>query len=166
MMVGKVAFATLIGAFALGLFASQVLAQGHDHSQTASQPFVEDGAAGGTARGQDSPAATPQQPATEPSSGWHFSVSPYLWFSGMHGTAGVNDHLASVHASFGEIFHNLNMGFMGAAEARHNKFGVPVDFVYMKLTDEKASPFERGPAGAKAKVAETMLAPKVAYRHP
>jgi hypothetical protein len=82
----------------------------------------------------------------------------------MHGTVGAFGHEASVHATFGDIIKNLNMGLMAAAEARHNKVGIPLDFMWMKLSDDKASPFELGPTSAKVKVTQVMLTPKVAYR--
>ena len=82
----------------------------------------------------------------------------------MHGTVGANGHDVSVHAGFGDIFSYLNIGLMGAAEARYKKFGAPVDFLWMKLSDDEGLPFERGPSSIKAKVNQTMLAPKVAYR--
>jgi hypothetical protein len=29
--------------------------------------------------------------------GWHFGISPYLWFAGVQGTVGALGHEASVH---------------------------------------------------------------------
>ena len=89
---------------------------------------------------------------TEHDEGWHFDVSPYLWFAGVHGTAGALGHDVSVHAGFTDIFNYLNIGLMGAAEARYKKFGAPFDFMWMKLSDDKSLPFDQGTTSAKAKI--------------
>jgi len=163
-VANKLSVVVLVGAFIASFNATRALAQKIDFDKPASQQLAESGVVEDASPAQTPTTPAPQKQATDSAEGLGFSVAPYLWFAGMHGTAGVNNHLASVHASFGDIFHNLDMGLMGAAETRYKKFGAPVDFVWMKLSDEKASPFERGPTGTKVKVTETMLAPKVAYR--
>ena len=80
--------------------------------------------------------------ATTPDGGWHFGISPYLWFAGSHGTVGFNSREASYHASFGDIISSLNIGIMVAGEARKDRFVFPVDFLWMKLSDDKAIPPE------------------------
>jgi hypothetical protein len=116
---------------------------------------------------------SPAQTATAPSAqktpsdsddGLHFSVSPYIWFAGMHGTVGFGPVDASVHASFGQIFDYLNMGLMVSTEPRYKKFSAPTDFIWMKLSDDKASPLEVGPTSIKVKLNEDLLTQKVAYR--
>lgn len=131
------------------------------------------------ARGQDepqqaslqTPAATsapmapaPAPAATDSDDAWHFAVAPYIWFAGMHGTVGARGYDTSVHASFGDIFSYLNMGLMVAAEPRYKKFSAPVDFIWMKLSDDKSLPFQIGPTSIKTKVNEDLLTPKGAYR--
>jgi hypothetical protein len=112
--------------------------------------------------------ADPASPAPTSSAssndGWHLAISPYIWFAGMHGNVGALGHEASVHASFGDVFHYLNFGLMGAMEARYNRIVIPVDFMWMKLSDDKALPFERGPTAVKVKVNEDILTPKIGYR--
>ncbi len=131
------------------------------------------------ARGQDepqqaslqTPAATsapmapaPAPAATDSDDAWHFAVAPYIWFAGMHGTVGARGYDTSVHASFGDIFSYLNMGLMVAAEPRYKKFSAPVDFIWMKLSDDKSLPFQIGPTSIKTKINEDLLTPKGAYR--
>ena len=82
----------------------------------------------------------------------------------MHGTVGARGYDASVHASFGDIFSYLNMGLMVAVEPRYKKFSAPVDFIWMKLSDDKSLPFQIGPTNIKTKINEDLLTPKVAYR--
>jgi hypothetical protein len=137
------------------------------------------------ARAEDGPAPQPVTVATEASSSashvpaapqpqastasdsndvWHFGIAPYIWFAGMHGTVGARGYDAGFHASFGDIFSYLNLGLMVAAEPRYKKFSAPVDFVWMKLSDDKSLPFEIGPTAIKVKLNEDLLTPKVAYR--
>jgi len=96
--------------------------------------------------------------------GWHFAISPYLWFAGVHGTVGARGHEASVHVSFRDIFSYFNIGLMFAVEPRYNRIVMPFDFMWMKLSDDKALPFEVGPTSVKAKVNQVMLAQKIGYR--
>jgi hypothetical protein len=112
------------------------------------------------------PSPVPQAAAaTDPNNDvWHFAVAPYLWFAGMHGTVGARGYDASVHASFGDIFSYLNLGLMVAAEPRYKKFSAPVDFMWMKLSDNKSLPFQIGPTAIKTKINEDLLTPKGAYR--
>jgi hypothetical protein len=110
------------------------------------------------------PAQAQSSTASDPNDVWHFAIAPYIWFAGMHGTVGVRGYDASVHASFGDIFNYLNMGLMVAAEPRYKKFSAPVDFIWMKLSDDKSLPFQVGPTNIKTKINEDLLTPKGAYR--
>jgi len=96
--------------------------------------------------------------------GWHFAITPYIWFAGMHGTVGALGHEASVHANFGDIASYLNIGAMGTFEARYNRVVLPVDFIWMKLSDEKGLPIEEEADSIKTTVRETILTPKIGYR--
>jgi hypothetical protein len=118
------------------------------------------------ANSSDPPAATPAPPSsTEPSDqGWHVAVSPYLWFAGVNGTAGVLGYETSVHASASDVLSNFNIGIMGAVETRYNRIVIPVDFMWIKLTDNKAIPIGENALSVKAKLNEDMLTPKVGYR--
>jgi hypothetical protein len=111
-----------------------------------------------------SPAPQAASTATDPDNAWHLGIAPYLWFAGMHGTVGARGYDASVHASFGDIFSYLNLGLMVAAEPRYKKFSAPVDFIWMKLSDDKSLPFQIGPTAIKTKINEDLLTPKGAYR--
>jgi hypothetical protein len=163
-IAGKLAILTLIGSCTAIAFAGQTVAQRSDSDSTSTSPAAAVEATEYGAPAQAPAAPTPQQAAPDPNSRWHFSATPYLWFPGMYGNVGALGHEASVHASFGDIFSYLNIGLMGAGEARYKKFGVPVDFLWIKLSDDKALPLEEGPSSIKVKVNQTMLAPKVSYR--
>jgi hypothetical protein len=107
------------------------------------------------------PLPNPPKPSGE---GWHVAISPYLWFAGVHGTVGALGHDASVDASFRDIFSYVNVGLMVALEPRYNRIVMPFDFMWMKLSDDKALPFEVGPTSVKAKINQVMLAQKIGYR--
>ena len=107
--------------------------------------------------------ARPDSPSPS-GEGWHVDVTPYIWFSGVHGTAGILGHDASVHASFGDVFNYLNLGAMGTVETRYNRFLMPVDFIWMNLSDQKALPFDEGATSVKVDFKETIFTPGVGYR--
>lgn len=115
-------------------------------------------------------AQTTQTAATKPDSptpaadGWHVDIVPYLWFAGIHGSTGINGHSASVDATPGEVLDYLNLGFMASAEARYNRFLLPMDFMWVKLTDKKALSFDEGATNAKAEFKQTVFTPGVGYR--
>ena len=108
---------------------------------------------------------TPEAKETSANGGWHVDITPYMWFASLHGTTGALGHEASVDASFSDIFKYLNIGAMGVVEARYNRIIVPLDFMWMKLSDDKGLPLnELGVQSIKAKMTETMLTPKIGYR--
>jgi hypothetical protein len=106
----------------------------------------------------------PQPKEANPNEGWHVGVTPYIWFSGVHGTVGALGHDASVHASFSDIFQYFNIGLMGVVETRYNRVLMPVDFMWMKLSDDKGIPITDDVRSIKVKMTETMLTPKIGYR--
>jgi hypothetical protein len=118
-----------------------------------------------SAQSQSATASASKPDSPDPSDeGWHVAFTPYIWFAGMHGTVGALGHEASVHANFSDIFNYLNIGLMGAVEPRYNRIVMPVDFMWMKLSDNKALPFDEGAISVKAKLTETIFTPKIGYR--
>jgi hypothetical protein len=107
------------------------------------------------------PLPSPPQPSDQ---GWHFSISPYLWLPGLHGTLGARGHDASVHASFSDIFSNFSFALMGAFDPRYNRIVMPLDFMWIRLTNDKASPFDILATSAKVKVNLDVLTQKIGYR--
>jgi hypothetical protein len=126
-------------------------------------PTLAQGPSDTTAQAQTPDAPAPQTAASA-DDGWHFAVSPYLWFPGMSGTVGVLGHNASVHASPGDILSNFHIGLMGAVEARKNRFVFPLDLIWVKLEADRGLPVDQGLTSVQVKVTETILAPKVGYR--
>jgi hypothetical protein len=113
---------------------------------------------------QAASAAAPAAPVADDDK-WHVGISPYLWFAGVHGTVGAKGRAASVHASFGDIFSKLNIGLMAATEFRRNRIVIPIDYMWMKLSDDLALPVNTpNAASIKVKVNQSILTPKVGYR--
>src|SRR5215467_1385952 len=127
--------------------------------------FLSTGVSAQAPTEQNSPNAPTRPESPAPSDqGWHIDVTPYLWFAGVHGTAGVQGHDASVHADASDVLSNFNIGFMGVVEPRYNRVLFPTDFMWIKLTDDKALPFERIAASVKAEFKQTIFTPCIGYR--
>jgi hypothetical protein len=115
------------------------------------------------------PSASPpagQWDTGEPMDGqWHFGFTPYLWFAGMHGTTGVRGYYTSVKASPGELLSHFNMGLMGTTSLRKNHFVMPVDLMWIRLTDNHSVP--ENPVGftnIDFRVGQFLLTPAAGYR--
>jgi hypothetical protein len=66
---------------------------------------------------------------------WHFTIAPYMWASGISGTASVaNLPEVPVEMSFSDIFSELDFAALGYFEARRDRFGVATDVVYVNLS--------------------------------
>ena len=149
-LLPKICFSAFAGLLALGLSrpaSAQQIAESASNEQTSGTPVAQK--------------ATP---AADDS--WHLGISPYLWFAGVHGNVGARGYTASVHASASDVLSKFNIGLMGAVEARKKRFVVPVDYMWIKLSDDKAFP-GIGPLGAnslKAKMTSSILTPKAGYR--
>jgi hypothetical protein len=77
---------------------------------------------------------------------------------------GVNGFDASVHAGFGDVFSNLDIGLMAVSELRYKRLLLPLDLMWIKLSDDKALPIQVVAITAKAKVQNFFLSPEVGYR--
>lgn len=73
-------------------------------------------------------------------SGWTFTVSGYAWLAGIEGNVGVGGRVAHVDASIGDILSNFDIGVMGLAEARYQRFGLFTDFNYVQLGTSQDTP--------------------------
>jgi hypothetical protein len=117
----------------------------------------------------DAEAARPATPASappvgEPTSDWHFAVSPYLWLPGVHGTIGALGHEASVHASPGDLLSHFRFGLMGLVDTRYKRIVIPVDMMWIRLGDNRALPLTDEAVNAQVKGQEFILTPKIGYR--
>jgi hypothetical protein len=97
--------------------------------------------------------------------GWHFNLSPYLWFAGAHGTVGFRGRNVSMHATPGDLLSHFDIGVMGAAEARYKRLLLNGDLMWIRLSDSKALPGNRlGATSADVRVGEFVWTSKVGYR--
>jgi len=115
---------------------------------------------------QDQTTNPPTTPKAAPAEddGWHLSATPYLWFPGVSGTVGARGHDVGVHASPGELLSNFHLGFMANVEARKGRLVIPLDFMWIHLTDNKGLPFDAGVNSVNLGLTETILTPKIGYR--
>jgi hypothetical protein len=128
-------------------------------------------ATGQPAVGDPAAPVPPQAKASTASAddAWHFAVSPYLWFPGVHGTAvGPNDNGLGFRASPSDLLSHFQIGLMGAVEARHKWLVTSMDIFWIRLEDDKAIPLPPavgdGAIGANIHATEFFLAPKVGVR--
>lgn len=71
--------------------------------------------------------------AQDPGEDWEFVVAPYILVASIKGDASVGRVGGPVDVKFGDILKNLEFGAMVHAEARKGRFGIIIDFSYMKL---------------------------------
>jgi hypothetical protein len=117
----------------------------------------------------DTASGPPQAGPAGPDNAWHFAVSPYLWFPGVHGTAvGPRGNGLSFRASPGDLLSHFRFGLMGAVEARRKRVVVSGDLIWIRLKADKAgevTPFPRlGAITANMKATEFLLTPKIGFR--
>ncbi len=121
----------------------------------------------GSANAQEQTKPTPvakSESAPSSDDGWHAAITPYLYLAGVNGTVGALGHEASVHASADDVLSYVNIGAMGALELRHNRVVMPIDFMWIKFSDEKALTVEQGADSVKVKLNQTVFTPKIGYR--
>jgi hypothetical protein len=107
-------------------------------------------------------AASPQ--VGEPTSDWHFAVSPYLWLPGVHGTIGARDHDASIHATPGDLLSNLRFGLMGLVDVQYKRIIVPLDIMWVRLGTNNALALTDDAVTARIRADEFILTQKIGYR--
>ena len=74
-------------------------------------------------------------------SGWTYTITPYFWTPGISGNVGVHGlPEAHVDVDFDEIWDNLDFGVMAAGEARYERYSVVGDAIYLKLSNDTATP--------------------------
>jgi hypothetical protein len=104
------------------------------------------------------------EPKKAMDSNWHFGVLPYLWFAGAHGTLGARGQEVSVHASPGDLLSNLDIALMGTFEARYKRWILPVDIMWLRISNDKGVP--ANPIGityVNLHASQFIMTPKVGY---
>lgn len=104
-------------------------------------------------------------PSTASESDWHFTVSPYLWFPGVHGSiGGPNGGQIGFSASPGDMLSHVRFGLMGVAEPRYKRILMPLDILWIRLGSNKALPNTPGQGVANLRATEFVLTQKLGYR--
>ena len=130
-----------------------------------SMSAVAQGPANLTVQEQTTNTPASQKATSSANDGWHFTIAPYLWFPGVHGTVGALGHNASIHVSGADVLSNFDFGLMGAVEARKNRFVLPIDFMWVRLEDNKGIPVnDPDQTSVKVHLTLTLLTPKFGYR--
>ncbi|WP_198370642.1 hypothetical protein [Roseomonas rosulenta] len=73
---------------------------------------------------------------------WTFTLSPYVWFSGLGGTVSTPEGSDNFSADFGDIFGTMKFSAMGLFEARRGNFSLVVDTLYLNLQQGVPLPLE------------------------
>jgi hypothetical protein len=97
---------------------------------------------------------------------WHFTLAPYMWFTGIKGDVSVKGLPAvPVDASFSDIWKDFDFGLAGRFQARKDRFGFALDFTYNNLgVPVAASAPVLGPLGLEADVRQLFLEGLAFYR--
>lgn len=97
--------------------------------------------------------------------GWEFEAGLYLFASAIDGEIGVRSFTSDVDVPFDKVLENLQMGAMGNVEARHGRWSLIGDGIYMRLEDDasRASRGGRLLATLEVEIEQTMLAGYGAY---
>jgi hypothetical protein len=105
--------------------------------------------------------------AQDTSDGWHVSVTPYLWLTGVEGelTAPFPLPGREVTADFGDLMDHLDGAFLGKGEVRYDRFGVLGDILYLKVSGGNTRNPENLPTiGTKLKLSTTAATLAAYYR--
>lgn len=73
-------------------------------------------------------------------------------------------HDASMHVSAADLLSHFRIGLVANVEARKNQFVIPLDFLWIKLRADKATPFDPGVSNVQLDINEVLLTPKAGYR--
>jgi len=117
-----------------------------------------------TAKSQGAVSTEQSENSSTADENWHVAVAPYLWFPAINGTLGVRGYEASTHVSASDVLSNFNFGLMGAMEVRRKRFLIPVDFMWVKLSDNKGIPIGETAESVHIKINEDLFTPALGYR--
>lgn len=72
---------------------------------------------------------------------WTFSIAPYFWMAGLSGDiAQFGAPPVEVDVKFADILKSLDFSMMVVGEARHGRFSVFTDLLYLKVSANAATP--------------------------
>jgi hypothetical protein len=160
----KTSLLTLAGSLALALCLPALAQQSADVAQPSADLASPDQTGGApapqTTAAQTTSGTSPDADLTDKQ--WHYYGMAYIWFPGIHGTAGIRGFDTSVHVTASEIFSNFRGGFLGDFIPTYGRFSAPTDILWMRLRDSKAIPFAPD-YSVRADLGMTIITPKVNY---
>jgi len=77
--------------------------------------------------------------ATNDTTVWKFTVTPYAWAIGIKGDVGARGRTARVSVSFDQVLKHLDGVFLLPVELTKGRFGVGAELIYAKVSDDKAT---------------------------
>lgn len=86
---------------------------------------------------------------------WNIEFTPYFWAAELDGDATLRGRTGPVEVGFSDLLENLDIAFMGRAEAWKGKWGLFFDGLYMDLGAEFSTP--QGLVSADIDVKMTIL---------
>jgi len=95
-------------------------------------------------------------------SNWHLTVSPYLWFTAVHGGIGIAGRETSFSVSAGDLLSHFRFGLMGVVEPRYKRIVMPLDIIWVRLGDDRA--LSNLATVANLRGSEFILTQKIGYR--
>jgi hypothetical protein len=69
---------------------------------------------------------------------WVYEFTPYLWTAGVKGDAGVRGRTAPFDLSFDDLCTDLDFAFLGAFEARTDRWGLFFNTMYLERSDDSS----------------------------
>jgi opacity protein-like surface antigen len=78
--------------------------------------------------------------ALKNSNQWNIEFTPYFWAAELKGDATLRGRTGPVEKSFSDLLDDLDIAFMGRAEAWKGEWGLFVDGIYMDLGAEFSTP--------------------------
>lgn len=76
---------------------------------------------------------------------WEYELTPYVLGAGLGGDVTVKGVTAEVDVGFSDLIENMELGFMGALQARKGRWAVHGDLIFLGLgaTEEFERDFRR-----------------------
>ena len=103
-------------------------------------------------------------PAAAQDSGWSFALSPYLWAPGVDSSIEARWGTVGVDKSGSDLLSDLDLGFMGALEARNGRWGLIADLFYADLSQSRTTPLGLLFSRARIETEARALSGYAAYR--
>ena len=94
---------------------------------------------------------------------WRFSVTPYLWLTGIDGTVGVGQVVSNVDLGAGDVLGMLKFAIMGSADARKGRWVLSADGLYASLGAGRVVAFRGDTGSLELTQHETMIQPVGGY---